>query len=112
MGATSAETVTQLMASPNASMAMTDEVTRPSLWTFRELKRLFIRSYNDFNEDQAPRLGAALAYYTALSLAPLLILLIAIAGLVFGKEAAQGQLFGEIRNMVGPDGAKAIEEMV
>jgi membrane protein len=42
----------------------------------------------------------------------LLILLIALAGLVFGKEAAQGQLFGEIRNMVGPEGAKAIEEMV
>jgi hypothetical protein len=56
---------------PKASVAMTDEVTRPSLWTFSELKRLFIHSYNDFNEDQAPRLGAALAYYTALSLAPL-----------------------------------------
>src|SRR5687768_12892003 len=91
---------------------MADGVTQPSLWTFRALKGLFIRSYYDFNEDQAPRLGAALAYYTALSLAPLLILLIAVAGLVFGDEAASGQLFGEIRNMVGPEGGKAIEEMV
>jgi membrane protein len=91
---------------------MTDTTAKPNLWSFSELKRLLGRSYADFNRDQAPRLGAALAYYTALSLAPLLILLIALAGLVFGKEAAQGQLFGEIRNMVGPDGAKAIEEMV
>src|SRR5918999_1418389 len=91
---------------------MTDAVTRPNLSTFSDLKRLLSRSYVDFNEDQAPRLGAALAYYTVLSLAPLLVLLIALAGLVFGKEAAQGQLFGEIRNMVGPDGAKAIQEMV
>jgi membrane protein len=91
---------------------MTDAVTRRNAWSFTELKRLFSHSYSDFNKDQAPRLGAALAYYTALSLAPLLILLIAVAGLVFGKEAAQGQLFSEIRNMMGSDGAKAIEEMV
>ena len=54
------------------------------------------KSWKEFNDDQAPRLGAALAYYTLLSLAPLLILLIAIAGLIFGKEAAQGELFGQI----------------
>jgi len=91
---------------------MVDGVTRPNLWTFKELKRLLVLSYNEFNKDQAPRLGAALAYYTALSLAPLLILLIALAGLVLGDEAARGQLFGEIRDMVGPEGGKAIEEMV
>jgi membrane protein len=91
---------------------MSAAVAQSNLWTFSGLKRLFSRSYSDFNEDQAPRLGAALAYYTALSLAPLLILLIAIAGFVLGKEAAQGQLFEEIRNMVGADGAKAIEDMV
>jgi membrane protein len=91
---------------------MTDATTPPSLWTFKQLKQLFVRSYNEFNEDQVPRLGAALAYYTALSLAPLLILLIAVAGLVVGAEAARGQLFGEIRNMVGSDAAKAIEEIV
>jgi membrane protein len=42
-------------------------------------------------EDQAPNMGAALAYYTVFSLAPLLLIAIAIAGLVFGREAAQGQ---------------------
>lgn len=80
--------------------------------TAAQAKGLLAKSWKEFNDDQAPRLGAALAYYTVLSLAPLLILLIAGAGLVFGKEAAQGQLFGEIRSMVGPEGAKAIESMI
>jgi membrane protein len=85
---------------------------RPSLWNFTELKRMFVRSYAEFNEDQAPRLGAALAYYTTLSLAPLLILLIGLAGVVFGEEAARGQLFNQIRDMVGTEGARTIEDMV
>jgi membrane protein len=80
--------------------------------TFPKLKSMALRAWGDFWEDQAPRLGAALAYYTALSMAPLLILIIAVAGLAFGKEAAQGQLFTELRNMIGPEGAKMIEELV
>jgi membrane protein len=82
------------------------------LHSFSVLGRLFVKTYREWNEDQAPRLGAALAYYTVLSLAPLLILMIATAGLVFGRDAAQGQLFGEIRGMVGSAGAAAIEQMV
>jgi membrane protein len=77
-----------------------------------EAKDLLIKCWSEFNEDQAPRLGAALAYYTVLSLAPLLIVLIAIAGLVFGKEAATGQLFSQIQGMVGKEGAEAIEQMI
>ena len=52
-------------------------------------------------EDQAPTLGAALAYYTVFSLAPLLIIAIAIAGSVFGREAAQGQIFDQLRGLLG-----------
>jgi membrane protein len=80
--------------------------------SFADWKSLLARTYAEWNDDQAPRLGAALAYYTVLSLAPLLIILIAVAGLVFGQEAAQGQLFDEIQSMVGADGAEAIQEMV
>lgn len=80
--------------------------------SFGQAKQILYKTYQEWSEDQAPRLGAALAFYTMLSLAPLLILLIAIAGLVFGEEAASGQLFSQIRDMVGADGAKAIEEMV
>lgn len=63
-------------------------------------------------EDKAPRLGAALAYYTALSLAPLLVLAIGVAGLVFGEEAAKGQLVAQMEDMVGTDGAQMIETLV
>jgi membrane protein len=80
--------------------------------SFAQLKSMLVKSWNEFNDDQATRLGASLAYYTALSLAPLLILIISIAGLVLGKEAAQGRLFDEIGSMVGPEGATAIQGMI
>lgn len=80
--------------------------------TVAEWKELLGKTWTEWNEDQAPRLGAALAYYTVLSLAPLLLLLIAIAGLVFGEEAARGQLMGQIQGMVGSEGAEAVQEMV
>ena len=63
-------------------------------------------------DDNAPRLGAALAYYTAFSLAPLLVIVIAIVGLVYGREAVTGQLAGQIESLVGEDGAKAVQSMV
>jgi membrane protein len=63
-------------------------------------------------DDQAPTLGAALAYYTVFSLAPLLVITIAIAGLVFGSEAAQGQIFDQLRGLVGDASGKAMQEIV
>lgn len=63
-------------------------------------------------EDKASRLGAALAYYTVFSIAPLLVIIIAIASLVFGREAAQGQLLGQLEGLVGEQGGKAIQTMV
>jgi membrane protein len=63
-------------------------------------------------EDKAARLGAALAYYTVFSIAPLLLMVIALAGLVFGRQAAQGQVVAQLRNLVGPPGAEAIEAML
>jgi membrane protein len=77
-----------------------------------EWKDLLVKTWTEWNEDQAPRLGAALAYYTVLSLAPLLILMIAIAGLVFGEEAARGQLLSQIQGLVGSEGGEAIQTMV
>jgi len=73
---------------------------------------LLTRTYAKWNEDHAPGLGAALAYYTVFSLAPLLLIVIAIAGLVFGQEAAQGQIIGQIQGLVGQDSAKAIQSMI
>lgn len=63
-------------------------------------------------DDQAPTLGAALAFYTVFSLAPLLIITISIAGLVFGQEAAQGQIFDQLRGLIGAASAEAVEDVV
>lgn len=78
----------------------------------KSLWQLLRQSFWKWNEHNAPRLGAALAYYTVLSLAPLLVIVLAIAGIVFGKEAAQGQIRWEVQDLVGLDGANAIETMV
>ena len=57
-------------------------------------------------------MGAALAYYAVFSLAPLLVIIIAIAGLAFGEAAAQGQIVERIQGVVGPDGARTIQTML
>jgi membrane protein len=65
-----------------------------------------------WNDDNAPRLGAALAFYAVLSLAPLLIVVIAVAAFVFGQKAAQGQLIWEIQDLVGIEEARAIQSLI
>jgi len=62
--------------------------------------------------DNVPRLGASLAYYTLFSLAPILVIAIAIAGLVFGEEAVRGQIVTQIDQLVGHDGAVAVQGLV
>jgi membrane protein len=62
--------------------------------------------------DRASRKGAALAYYTVFSLAPLLILAISIAGLFFGEEAARGEIVGQMRGLLGQDGASAVQSVI
>ena len=65
-----------------------------------------------WGEDNVPRLGAALAYYTLFSLAPLLIIVIAVSSLVFGEDAAHGRIASEINGLVGEKGAEAIQAML
>ena len=66
----------------------------------------------DWFDDSAPTLGAAVAYYTVFSLAPLFVIAVFIAGLVFGQEAAQGQIFVQLRALIGETSAAAMEEVV
>jgi membrane protein len=73
---------------------------------------LLKETFSEWSEDKASRLAAALAYYTIFSLAPLLIIVIAVAGLVFGQEAARAELFAQIQGLVGQEGAQLIETMV
>ena len=73
----------------------------------------FLREVIDeWQRDAALTLGAALAYYTMFAMAPLLVLVIALAGLVLGRAAAQGEIVAQIGGLMGPEGAKAIEEMI
>src|SRR5438552_8968602 len=73
---------------------------------------LFKKTWTEFSNDKAHRLGAALAYYTIFSIAPLLLISIAIAGLVFGRSHAQAAIVDQLRILMGGAGAKAIEEML
>jgi membrane protein len=63
-------------------------------------------------QDNVPRLAAALAYYTILSTAPLIVISVAVAGLAFGQQAVQGQLAREIRGLVGAAAAQAIQALI
>lgn len=78
----------------------------------RHFYDLFKKAIAAWNEDYAASMGAALAYYTTFSLAPVLIVAIAVAGLVFGQEAARGEIVYQLRGLIGQEGAKAVQEML
>ena len=63
-------------------------------------------------DDYAPSMGAALSYYTVFSLAPMLLIVISVAGMVFGAEAARGEIFGQLRGLMGADAAKTVEDLL
>lgn len=79
---------------------------------FKTAVELAKQTFKEYSDDKAPRLGAALSYYTVFSLAPVLILVISIAGLVFGKDAAQGRIVGELQGVLGPEGAEGVQTML
>jgi membrane protein len=63
-------------------------------------------------DDRAPTMGAAIAYYTVFSLAPMLVMVVAVAGFAFGQKAAEGALFGELAELVGSESAGAVQAML
>ena len=73
---------------------------------------LFKQTFKEWGDDKVPRLGAALAYYTVFSLAPLLIIAISIAGLVFDQEAARGEVTRQLATLINDDAAQAINEII
>ncbi|MGD1096298.1 MAG: YihY/virulence factor BrkB family protein [Bryobacteraceae bacterium] len=79
---------------------------------FKELASLSKAAFQNWQSDKAPRMGAALAYYIALSLAPTVLILLAIADFAFGAQAAEGRLVSQIQGLVGFEGAKAIQTMI
>ena len=69
-------------------------------------------TFREWREDGANRLAAALAYYTTFSLAPLLVLVIAIAGLAGGREAARTQTMAQVEDLLGNEGREFVEGMI
>lgn len=70
------------------------------------------KSVNAWIDDYAPSMGAAISYYTVFSIAPLLIIVVAVAGLVWGREAVQGELAGQLASLMGKDGAAGVQALV
>lgn len=73
---------------------------------------LFKQTWKEFGDDKAQRLGAGLAYYTVFSIAPLLLIAVAIAGMVFGHKAASGAIQQQLAGALGESTAKAVNEMI
>lgn len=67
---------------------------------------------DEYSNDKVPKLAAALSYYTVFSVAPLLVIAIAVAGAIFGADAAQGRIVQELKSLVGYDGAQLIQTAI
>jgi len=77
-----------------------------------QIGAMFREAINGWVDDNVPRLGASLAYYTLLSIAPLLVVVVAVAGMAFGREAVEGQIFWQTEGLLGPEGAAAIQKLI
>ncbi len=80
--------------------------------TFKDTVQILKDTINGFMNDRAMKLSASLSYYTIFSLAPLLLLLISLAGAFFGREAIQGEIFGQINGLLGNEAAAQIQEII
>ena len=80
----------------------------------RPLRYLLVpyRAAHKWLDDRCTTYAAALAYYSAFSLAPILVIAVSVAGLIFGREAAAGRIVGELESLIGADGASLIERMI
>jgi membrane protein len=79
---------------------------------FSNFYQLVKKSVLAWIEDYAPSMGAAISYYTVFSIAPLLIIVIAVAGFVWGREAVQGEIVEQLSGMIGQEGAKGVQTLI
>jgi membrane protein len=84
----------------------------PRRFSAKTLLKLLRLTWKEWKDDNGTSLAAALAYYTVFSLAPILIIAVAVAGLVFGEEAARGELTAQISSFVGDEGAELAQEVL
>jgi len=94
------------------SLSQLERVGRGGQATARDWSGLFRAAIEGWVRDRAASMGAAIAYYTVFSLTPILILIIAIAGFVYGKRAAAGAVIEEVANLVGKESAGAVHALL
>lgn len=78
----------------------------------KEIKKFLIQAGKKWKSDNSSTLAAALAYYTLFSLAPLLLIVIAMAGILFGRDAAEGKIIEQVQGILGHDGAVFVQDLV
>lgn len=78
----------------------------------RNFFTMFKNAFGLFNEHNGLKLSAALSYYTVFSLGPLLVIIVSVAGIFFGKKAVQGKVYGQISGLVGKDAALQIQQIM
>ena len=93
---------------PNASR----QSDRSPWLLLKALPQVSRQASSEWINDNAPRLGAAVAFYALLSLAPVIVIAVAVAAVVYGQDAAQGRLASEIRGVAGPDVARTVQEII
>lgn len=91
---------------------LTDRIDIRTLPSHKQLVAIGRAAFSSWIDDHASTMGAALAYYTLFSIAPLLLIVISVAGLWFGPDAARGEVFGQLSGLVGAGGAAAIEDLL
>src|SRR5690606_16162612 len=79
---------------------------------FKDLWKVLVGTFNGFIDDKCLKLSVALSYYTLFSIAPLLLMLIYLAGKIYGEEAFEGKVFAEIHGFVGAEAAAQIQEII
>ncbi|MHB8914903.1 MAG: YihY/virulence factor BrkB family protein [Thiobacillus sp.] len=96
------------MASPHTK---TGRITNSRI-DFNQIWGMIKAAATSWSDDYAPSMGAALSYYTLFSIAPLLLIVISVAGLVFGEEAARGEIFSQLNGFMGSEAAAAIQGLL
>ena len=80
--------------------------------TLSQIAQLLKDAASSWSEDSAPSMGAAISYYSVFSMAPLLVIVIAVAGFFFGADQVHGALFAQLTSLMGEDAARAVDEMM
>lgn len=80
--------------------------------TLKDIWTILKGTFNGFIADRALKFSASLSYYTVFSMAPLLLLMISLAGLILGRDAIQGHVFREINGLIGNEAAKQIQDII